>query len=253
MNNSFLHNPQFPGEAFCLEAPGPTAILLFHGFTATVYEVEHLGKTLHQAGYSTVGPMLPGHGTRPEDLNRVVWQDWAGTAEAVYSDLSKRYQHVIVGGESNGGLLALYMAEQHPEIPAVLAFAPALILPLGALQRLQLRLIAPFVPAIPKNDLSTNTTWQGYKVNPPKAVLQHIRLQEVVREQLAKIISPILIVQGRNDRTIDPRGAELLYQQVSSKVKRMHWMENSGHCVLLEAERNAVETLALDFLRELGL
>ena len=253
MSTATLHNSHFAGSSFCLEAPGPTAALLFHGFTATCHEVAHLGKTLHAAGYTTTGPLLPGHGTSPDDLNRVRWQDWTAAAEDAYADLARRYSNIIVGGESNGGLLALYLAARHPEIAAVLAYAPGLILPLSGFQRLQLRLAAPFVPSLPKNDLGKNTYWQGYQVNPLKAVLQLLHLQSVVRERLPAITAPILIVQGRLDRTVVPRSAEVVYQQVSSPVKRLHWLEKTGHCVLLDCEQAAAEQVTLAFLQEIGL
>jgi carboxylesterase len=248
IDNPHLHNPHLPGQPFCLEGTGPDAVLLFHGFTATCAEVERLGRVLNQAGFTTMGPLLPGHGTRPEDLNRSTWQEWLEAADRAYASLRARGGRVIVGGESNGGLIALSLAARHPETAAVLAYAPAMRLPLSRVQRLQLRLAAALVPALPKGDLTGNTTWQGYKVNPPKAVLQLIRLQEVVAAQLPKLRAPLLIVQGRKDRTIDPHGAQILYENASSPLKELHWLEDSGHCVLLEAQQDEAARLTLDFL-----
>ena len=34
-----------------------------------------LGDHLHQEGYTVLGVLLPGHGTKPEDLNETKWQD----------------------------------------------------------------------------------------------------------------------------------------------------------------------------------
>ena len=253
MPNPYLHNPQLPGAPFRYPGSGPDAAVLFHGFTATCAEVEGLGRQLQQAGFTVQAPLLPGHGTQPGDLNRVRWQDWAKSAENAYQDLARRYRRVIVGGESNGGLLALYLAQQHPEIPAVLAYAPALLLPLKAWQRLQLRLMAPFIAVLPKGDLTGNQTWQGYRVNPLKGLLQLLHLQTVVRARLKRITQPTLILQGRQDRTIDPHSSEVVYARICSPVKELHWLEHSGHCVLLENERAESYRLTLEFLRRLGL
>lgn len=246
--NAYLHNPDLPGQPFFYEGTRPGAVLLFHGLTATCSEVAGLGKALNNAGFTTAAPLLPGHGSSPADLNKVRWQAWVDSAETAYQDLARRYKRVFVGGESHGALLALYLAAEHPEIAGVMAYAPALRLPLSGWRRFQLRLIAPFVAALPKTDLEGNKTWQGYKVNPLKAVVQHMRLQDEVRKRLPRIKQPILIVQGRLDQTIDPRSAEMVYQEVCSEKKELHWMEKSKHCVLLDGERHEVTRMTLDFL-----
>lgn len=246
--NTFLHNPELQGEAFSLKGTRQDAILLFHGFTATSFEVRRLGKVLNNAGFTTVGPLLPGHGTNPAELNRVRWQAWADYAEKEYQALARDYPRVFVGGESNGALLALYLAERHPEIAGVLAYAPALILPMPGWQRLLLRPLSLFVAAVEKGDLGDDKSWQGYKVNPPKAVLQLLALQAAVRRRLGDIHQPILVVQGRKDKTVNPHGAEVVYDSVSSSFKEFKWMENSGHCVLLDQEVHLVIRDTMDFL-----
>ncbi len=248
--NLHLHNPHLPGEAFYLESAGKNAVLLFHGFTATCAEVARLGKVLNRAGFATAAPLLPGHGTQPGELNKVRWQDWVAAGESAYQKLAKDYQRVFVGGESAGGLVALYLAAEHPEIAGVMAYAPALQLRMTRWQRLQLRLIAPFVAGLPKGDLAGNTTWQGYTVNPPKGVIELLRLQKQVRARLPGILQPLMVVQGRRDTTIDPRSAEMVYELAGSAKKALHWMEKSGHCVLLDEEQHAVTRLTLDFIYE---
>lgn len=246
--NPALQNPHLDGRAFSHEAAGPNAVLLLHGFTATCAEVSHLGQVLHQAGYTTLGPLLPGHGDTPEALNKARWQDWIETAEQAYQKLARRYQRVFIAGESNGALITLYLAAQHPEIVGLMTYAPAIKLPLSRLQRLVVHLLAPFVTSVPKRISNDDQVWQGYKVNPLKGVLQILRLQKEVRACLPKINQPILIVQGRQDQTIDPQSAQMIYDRVSSTEKELHWMEQSRHCVLLDKERDQVIRLTLQFM-----
>jgi carboxylesterase len=245
-----LVNPSLEGRSFFLEG-GPVGVLLIHGFTATTAEVRPLANLLHEHGYTVSGPLLPGHRTRPEDLNRVSWRDWVAAAEDAYTELSKRCQRIIVGGESTGALLALNLAADHPLIAGLLLYAPALRLNLKPIDHLLLRLIAPFRASIPKPVSGTNPFWEGYAVNPLKGTLQLLRLQKYVRPKLQKVEQPVLIVQGRLDKTVHPSVPEDIDQGVHSKILKKVWMENSGHIVLIDADKDQVEVLTLNFLQSI--
>jgi len=242
-----LHNPQLEGGPFDWPA-GPQGILLVHGFTATSAEVRPLAKRLHAAGYSVAGPLLPGHYTRPEDLNRVHWQDWVQACEETYHHLQANCQQVVMGGESAGGLLALYLASRHPEAAAVLVYAPALRLTLSPWDALRLRLASPFVPWMPKQNMDADTLWQGYPVNPLKGTLQLLALQRQVAPHLGKIRQPILIMQGRLDQTVHASVPDLIASGVQSRVVEKYWLPQSAHCVLLDREFDQVTELTLKFL-----
>lgn len=58
------------GEPFAF-AGGPIGVLLVHGFTGAPQEMRGLGRFLAENGMTVLGIRLPGHGTRPEDLERV--------------------------------------------------------------------------------------------------------------------------------------------------------------------------------------
>jgi alpha-beta hydrolase superfamily lysophospholipase len=113
-----IHNPHLAGDTFFW--PGSeVGVLLLHGLTATTAEVRLLAEKLHAAGYTISAPLLPGHGTHPDELNETTWHDWAWTAEKAYQYLATVCDQVFVGGESTGGALALYLAAQHKEIAGV--------------------------------------------------------------------------------------------------------------------------------------
>jgi carboxylesterase len=247
--DEFIQNPRLEGGSFFWEG-AEVGVLLSHGFTATTAEVRPLAKILHHRGYTLSGPLLPGHGTQPEDLNRCRWQDWANALEKAYLDIRTRCRRVFVGGESMGALLALYLGARYPEIAGILAYAPALRVP-SSTAPLLARIVKPFVPYRRKSKgvpRPTDALWQGYFVNPTSAVVELFRLQKVVLNLLPQIRQPLLIVHGREDETIDPVSSEIIQQQVQSKIKELHWMEKSGHCVILDCELKMVELLTLNFL-----
>jgi carboxylesterase len=247
---SALRNPQLEGSPFYWEA-GLIGVLLCHGFTATTAEVRLLARELHAHGYTVAAPLLPGHGTTPQDCNRSTWQDWYASVEQTYQQLAAHCQHVVIGGESTGALLVLYLASNHPEASGILCYAPALRLILGRTTNFLLSILAPFVTFVPKSPLADDNPWQGYTVQPLKGAVQLRRLQKVIYPILPQIRQPILILQGRLDPTVNPESSQIIYDQVSSSVKELHWLEHSTHCVILDKEHDLAASLTLDFLQRI--
>lgn len=245
-----IHNPHLQGETFYWRG-NPTGILLIHGFTATTAEVRPLAKILHDKGYTVSGPLLPGHYTTPEDMNRVKWEDWVSCVEEAYQALARDCAHVFVGGESMGGLLALYLAGQHPEASGGLIYAPGLKLTTSRLDILKLYAFSPFIPFVPKGNMDADTQWQGYPVNPLKAAVQLLHLQRRVRNLLPHIRQPLLVVQGRLDTTVHPSIPGMIASSVSSDDITIRWMPASTHVVILDKERDRVGEITLAFIERI--
>ena len=229
---------------------GPVGILLSHGYTATPAEVRLLAHRLYQQGYTVAAPLLPGHGTTPQDMQRCRRQDWEAAVEQTYQTVAAQCRRVIVGGESMGALLALYLAAKHPNIEAVLAYSPALRIAKKNVWGAYL--LSPFVAHVAKGKIKEEF-WQGYPVNPLRALVQLHKLQRRVRRLLPRIRQPLLIVQGRLDTAIDLRGVDELYRNIGSTEKELHWMEKSGHVVMIDRELEQVAEITLRFIeRVLG-
>lgn len=240
-------NPHLAGDPFFWPG-GDTGVLLIHGFTATTAEVRPLAQFLHARGFTVAGPLLPGHGTQPQDLNRVRWEDWVQAAEDSCRELRQHCSTVFVGGESTGGILALYLGSEHEEIAGLLCYAPALRLTLPLPAVLAVRLMSPWVPWVHKKNAAGDSLWQGYTVNPLKGVLQLLRLQGQVRRRLPAVRQPLLIVQGKLDPTVHASTPETIAGSVSSEDVEIHWMEASAHCVVIDRERDRVAEISLDFI-----
>lgn len=235
---------------------GPVGVLLLHGFTGAPTEMRPLGQFLAGHGYSVLCPLLPGHGTQPEDLNRVRWQDWVAVARAALAELNSRVEQVFVGGLSMGGLLALYLAAQEPSIAGLLLFAPALLVrdrraPLSLL----LRYFVSVMPKGEEGDLDLydpeafNRIW-CYECYPVYGVSQVWFLQRQVRRRLGQVRQPILLFQGRRDGAIRPDNPQVLFDRVASTDKRLIWLERSGHNLLVDAQCQEVFEACLNWIKE---
>ncbi len=247
-NRPYFKNPHLQGDTFFLKG-NTTGILLIHGYTATTAEVRQLANALHSLGYTVAGPLLPGHGTYPEDLNKHTWQDWAACVEDAYNNLHAICSEVIVGGESTGGLLALYLAEKHPEIRALITYAPALKLSMPPALSIFLTVASHFIPYIKKKKKGNDDMlWQGYTVYPLKGIHQLLLLEKQVKKSLGKITQPLLIVQGSLDKTVHPDTPSMIAEAVQSNIVEIHWMPESSHCVILDKEIDEVTQITQRFL-----
>ena len=56
------------------------------------------------------GPLLPGHGTRIEDLLQTSAADWVAAVEKAYEDLARNCRHVFLVGLSMGAVIACNLA-----------------------------------------------------------------------------------------------------------------------------------------------
>lgn len=243
-----LHNPHLEGGEFFWKA-GSVGVLLSHGYTATTAEVRLFAKRLHEKGFSVAGPLLAGHGTQPADLNHVKWQDWVESGEKVYQQLTAYCEHVFVGGESMGGLVALYLANRHPEVRGVLLYAPAIELTISTVDKVKLYLGSSFMPYAKRESMDASDKWQGYDPElPTKGILQLLKFQHAVKQALPKITQPVILFQGRRDTAVAPQAGDIILHGVRSTLKEHHWMERSAHPILIEDELDEVTSLSLNFM-----
>lgn len=224
---------------------GTLGALLIHGHTGSVVETRPMGEYLARKGFSVRCPLLPGHGTAPQDLTRIRWQAWAGEVESALRELQSRCDVVFVGGLSLGSLLALWLGAGHPEIAGLIPMSPAIkvtnrMFPLT----LGLRYFFKFSPFAPPEDNlgdpeAIHRSWH-YDELPMWSASEVYLLQRRVRSMLPKIRQPILIFQGRRDPQLDPQAAQIVNDGVSSTDKAVIWLQNSGHNLLVDGQRESV-------------
>ncbi|MGQ9584059.1 MAG: alpha/beta hydrolase [Anaerolineae bacterium] len=238
---------------------GSTGCLLIHGFTGAPTEMRPMGEYLAAQGLSVLGVRLAGHGTTPEDLARTRWENWAASVQEGWQRLSETCDRVFVGGLSLGGLLALHLAAHEPTTAGQILMAPGLIardwrahfLPIA---RFFIKWDEPS-PEQQKADLKDPEAWNRiwcYDRRPVAAGYEVVKLQRVVRRLLPQITCPTLIFQGISDQSVVPRGARIIFDAIRSPQKELVWLHNSGHCLTVDSEREAVWEKCLQFIRKIS-
>jgi carboxylesterase len=242
--NYFIH-PELDGASFAYQG-GKTGFLLLHGFTATTTEVRPLGEALHSEGHTVSAPLLPGHGTHPDDLNKVNWQDWLQTAESEYQKLREQCEDVWVGGESTGGLLSFMLASKHPNIKGLLLYAPAL-----AVRNMQAAyLLQYFMKYLAKKPSKNDLPWKGYNVYPLKGAVELLKLQKEARKVLRKVRQPTLAFFSEKDATVKLAASDLLQRKLGSKELELVILKESPHVILLANEQQKVIDHSLRYVSE---
>jgi carboxylesterase len=221
---------------------GSTAALLIHGFTGSPQSMKDLGKHLAAAGIAVTCPRLPGHGTTWQDLNIRTTDEWVATVDDELNRLLNEHEEVFLVGLSGGGTLALDCAARRPTDVAGLVtlagsihsndprrfFAPAI------------RYLAKSLPGIGNDICDPNAREICYDRIPTSATHSLLRFMKRVRTELRNVTVPILVMHGRNDHTVHPGNAQLIYDGVSSEDKELVWLERSYHVITLDYDRDEV-------------
>ncbi len=244
MNNmDFMVNPQLDGDDFYWKG-NPTGVLLIHGFTATTAEVRLIGKKLRNDGFTTAAPLLPGHGTRPDDLNKATWRMWLGKVKEFYEQLARDCDRVFVIGESMGALLAIELAAQHPEIEGLMLFAPTVKVKWLWLSHL----LKYFKFGLNKQSAEDGFPWKGYNVYPFKAAAELHKLQRHVKKQFSQFKQPTLIFTAEHDNHLTQDAMQNIFNGIQSNEKCHIHLENSPHVILLAEELDRAYDYCLNFI-----
>ena len=245
MSNKYIEKPHLDGSSFYY--PGNnTGFLLLHGFTATTAEVRPMAERLKEQGFTISAPLLPGHDTHPDGLNKVHWQDWVQTVRQAYLELRKSCDQIWLGGESMGALLCLLTAVEFPEVAGLLLFAPALELKIKGSKAAYF--LQYFKKYFDKGSSKDNLEWKGYNVFPLKGFVQLMKLQKQVRKQLDKVTQPTLVFISKADKRVSVKTGETIINSISSNKKQLIVLEDSPHTMLLGHDKERIIDKAIEFV-----
>jgi carboxylesterase len=234
---------------------GSSGVLMIHGFTGSASEMRPVANYLHEHGFTVSAPLLPGHGTTAEDLNGRHWQEWYEAAEAALLELCTKCNKVFICGQSMGGALTLNLAAHHGDkISGAILYAPAIYLTdrMSILTPLA-RYLIKTLPKGPDDfvDKEALSLLWSYDVNPIGGVHELLKLIRQTQKILPRVTCPLLIVHSTEDRTIQPRSAQAIYDRVSSTDKEVIMLHKCGHVISLDAEWERVAALTHSFIARL--
>lgn len=239
----------------------PCAVLVIvHGLAEHSGRWERFARELAEAGYAVEAFDLRGHG-RSEGMWGYVtsFDDYVKDLETFLHAVRARYAAlpIILMGHSMGGTIAaLFAITQAFPIAGLILSAPAVRLwqDTGWGMQIVFRLISRLLPrmrTLPLNaqDISRDlTVVQAYDQDPlvyragvrARTANELLQATRRVREGAGRLRVPLLILQGTQDRLVQPRGAAELYEGAAAQDKTLRLYEGFYHELLNEPERAQV-------------
>ncbi len=242
-------------EPLLLRGTRPGAVLLLHGFNDSPQAVSSTATALHDAGWTVLAPLLPGHGRTLQAFAQSGADEWIEAARHALASLRRDHEDVATCGLSMGGALALLLAGEDPSVRAVVAMAP--YVQLSVPMRVLLAL-SPIAAAGAKyvagggqrsvHDPDAARTMISYRQSTPRLLRELAVVARRAKGALPHIRQPVLVIQSREDNRIPSRIAELVFQAIGSSDKTLAWRTGAGHVITVDYGHREVGQLASEWL-----
>ena len=217
-------------------------ILLVHGFTGSPASMRPWAEYLNQHGYTVTVPLLPGHGTRPEDLNMVKWQEWPAKVENDLNVLLQSCEKVFICGLSMGGGTVLNVATRNSkQLAGIILVNPMIHVKLVPHQ------LAWVISRFQKMRDSVGddikrpgiTEW-GYDSLPAVGVHQLLKMLSYTRKRLHDVTAPLQLFHSVDDHTLPVSNTEIILAGVGSREKNRIELVNSYHVATLDYDQEII-------------
>lgn len=246
--------PVVPGAEPFSHDGEDVGVLLCHGFTGSPQSLRGWAEALAKQGYTVRLPLLPGHGTSWQEMNRTGWADWYGEVEAALLELSGQCRTVVVAGLSMGGALALRLAEQHGTKvaglvlvnPAVRADDPRLrLLPV-------LKYVVGSLPGISSDIKRPGVRELAYDRTPLRALHSMMGGWSQVVAELPRVTQPVLLFRSPEDHVVPASSSAQILAGISSTDATEVLCSDSYHVATLDNDADRIISDSLAFVARLA-
>jgi carboxylesterase len=234
--------PVLPGAEPYRHDGGEVGVLLCHGFTGSPQSLRPWAEYLAERGLTVALPLLPGHGTRWEDMQLTGWPDWYAEVDRELRALRNRCAQVFVAGLSMGGALALRLAAKHGEaVSGVVVVNPAnKVHGLSAYALPVARHLVRSTKGITSDIAKEGGVELGYDRVPLHAAHSLRNFFRMVDGELPQVTQPLLLLHSRQDHVVPPADSARILSRVSSTDVREILLEQSYHVATLDLDADRI-------------
>ncbi|MEU8649063.1 alpha/beta fold hydrolase [Streptomyces sp. NPDC048737] len=246
--------PVLPGAEPYRHEGGEVGILLCHGFTGSPQSLRPWARHLAGHGLTVSLPLLPGHGTRWEDMALTGWPDWYAEVDRELRVLRERCARVFVAGLSMGGALALRLAARHGDaVEGVVVVNPAnRVHGLSARALPVARHLVRTTRGIVSDIAKEGALEVGYDRVPLHAAHSLRTFLRLVDGELPQVTQPLLLLRSVRDHVVPAADSARILSRVSSTDVTEVLLEQSCHVATLDHDADRIFEETLTFIGRLA-
>lgn len=218
-------------------------VLLIHGLLASPAELRDYGHYLAGQGFTVLGVRIEGHGTSPNALRELSYQQWFRSVQKGFNILRAHCPKSFVIGFSTGAALALKLAAENPDdiigitavsVPIKFVDTTFMLVPFLHGTNTFVKWVSsfegvkPFVENIPEHpDIN-------YRNTPVRALYELRLLIQEIDAVLADIKTPTLLLYADQDPVVSIQSAEIVFEKLGSEDKKLKVIHADRHGILME-------------------
>ena len=233
---------------------GHIGVVLVHGFTGSPAAMRPWAEFLNARGYSVRVPLLPGHGTKPSDLNEVQWPEWPAKVKAEIAELQKHCSQVFVAGLSMGGGTTLHVAaELGDELSGIILVNPMIhVRGISPTLAFAISRVVKFGKSVGNDIKRKGVTEYSYDKMPYRGIHQLLTMLQLTRAALPSVKVPMQLFHSVDDHTLPVSNTEIIMREVGSKNKSRIELLNSFHVATLDHDSELIFANSLTFIEGLS-
>jgi carboxylesterase len=249
-----------------LHLPPEVAVLVIHGIAGVPQNLSDVIEELHRKWQRRItfsAPLLPGHGTHPDDLRNITWNHWVNAGLISYDGLVELgAKKIVVVGYSMGAEVASIIVARKDYDPRLVGlvlingphevqnfFAPLVSAPLVN------RAVKGFYPKVSiigtpadKDDPSNFS----YEWVPSDTIDELNQMRGEGRRARSRINPKVRgqVIQGDADKTVNPDGALEMFKHLNCTNKDLAVIGGADHYFSYEGHRQRLMLVTTRFLED---
>ncbi|MCX5081212.1 MULTISPECIES: carboxylesterase [Streptomyces] len=246
--------PVIPGAEPYRHEGGEVGVLLCHGFTGSPQSLRPWAEYLAERGLTVSLPLLPGHGTRWEDMQVTGWQDWYAEVDRALRELLDRCSQVFVFGLSMGAALALRLAAKHgDEVAGLVLVNPGnKVHGLAAHALPVARHLVRSTKGIASDIAKEGSSEIGYDRVPLHAAHSLRNFFRIVDRELPQVTQPLVVLHSTQDHVVPPVDSARVLSRISSTDVEEILLEQSYHVATLDHDADRIFDESYAFIGRLA-
>lgn len=227
-------------------------IFMIHDFAGTPAHLRAIAEGFASNGYSVKLPCLLGHGTTPDDLLGVSYEDIFSHTEKQFKSFYEQVEYTIILGFAAGGALAQQLAHKY-DVSGLILINSFYAAPDKFVEDAHIAIDAQetFLETGTidiKNERAKLTVYSKFPAN---LTTQLEEVSSELQQNAKNIHAPVLILQSVDDHVYSSINADRLLSAVGSREKHLVMLQDSYHYAPVDYDQERITNQSIFFVKGL--